>query len=70
MSKCGAEMAPACVERGFAFGTLGSREQVRLLAAFAKDFGDGARVVISLQVGFVQPVVDCLAWWFASCLER
>ena len=61
-----AKVASACGEQSFAFRTGQDGDEVCCFAAVAEDFGDGARVCVSLHVGFAGAVVDAFTRRFAS----
>ena len=59
------KVASACGEQSFAFRTGQDGDEVCCFAAIAEDFGDGARVCVSLHVGFAGAVVDAFTRRFA-----
>ena len=65
VSKGRVKVASACGEKSFAFRTGQDGDKVCCFAAVAEDFGDGARVCVSLHVGFAGTVVDAFTRRFA-----
>ena len=65
VSKGRVKVASACGEQSFAFRTGQDGDKVCCFAAVAEDFGDGARVCVSLHVGFAGAVVDAFTRRFA-----
>ena len=65
MAKGRVKVASACGEASFAFSTGEGSDEVGCFALVAEDFGDSARISVSLHVGFAGAVMDVFAWRFA-----